>query len=185
MFVRSRVDKPLIFRKGGKSWTLKPHAVTLISDPTVTARELKGCYGSRIDVISDEGVFDGSKEGRQPVKNAVKYSKVEKPTVKEEVIKKPIDKTLDDILEEVNKELADDSEKVDTEKNTEHGAVKLGGTANDAASKCKDPEISENNIGDDGGTSKTSKKTSSAKKTSSGKVATRRRARNSSKKKSD
>lgn len=110
MFVRSRMDKPVTFRKGGKSWTIKPHSVTLIDDPTVTAKELKGCYGARIDIISDEGTFKGSSEGRQPIKNVIK-SKVEKP-----IVKKVNEKSLDDILAQVNKELGaiDDDKKVDT-----------------------------------------------------------------------
>lgn len=112
MFVRSRIDKPLIFRKNGKSWTLKPHSVTLINDPSVTARELKGCYGSRIDVITDEETYRDSSKGRQPIKKVVK-SKVEEPISKSS---RKEDKTLDDILEEVNKELEIDHKKVENSK---------------------------------------------------------------------
>lgn len=117
MFVRSRIDKPLIFRKGGRAWTLKPHAVTLINDPTVTAKEIKGCYGSRVEVISEEGTYVAPKETRQVPKNVVKSKVDVKPVSKS---KKVDEATLDNILDQVNKELGElkvGDKKVDVLKN--------------------------------------------------------------------
>lgn len=149
MFVRSRMDKPVTFRKGGKSWILAPHSVTLIDDPTVTAKELKCYYGSKIDVISNEGIYEGSAAGRQPIKSVVK-SKVEttlksaeKPVKKVE-LHKVDEKSLDDILDQVNKELKDldDNKKVDTTKGSKSVEVKSVEPANDTKLKDKDSEDS-------------------------------------------
>ena len=106
MFVRSRVSKPLVYRKGGRSWIINPNSVTLIDDPTITAKEIKGCYGSRVDVIADEGAYIGSFESRQSIKNVLK-SKVEEPVKKFETPKKAGEESLDDILDQVNKELGE------------------------------------------------------------------------------
>lgn len=149
MFVRSRMDKPVVFRKGGKSWTLAPHSVTLINDPTVTAKELKCYYGSKIDVISNEGIYEDSR-GRQPIKNVVKSrvetstKNVEKPAKKTE-LPKVDEKSLDDILDQVNKELEelDDNKKVDTTKDAGSSEVKPVEPANDTKPEDKD---SENNL---------------------------------------
>ena len=132
MFVRSRIDKPITYRKNGKCWTLKPHAVTLISDPTVTAKELKGCYGSRIDIISEEGIFTSPKEGRQPEKNVVKSSS------------KPVNsKVLDDILDEVIKELDNDNKKVDNESGNKPVGDESVGNDDDSVSKLGDSETTK------------------------------------------
>ena len=147
MFVRSRMDKPVTFRKGGKSWILAPHSVTLIDDPTVTAKELKCYYGSKIDVISNEGIYEGSEVGRQPIKSVVKsktettLKNVEKPVKKVE-IHKVDEKSLDDILDQVNKELKDldDNKEVDTAKGSKPIEVKPVEPANDTKPKDKDSE---------------------------------------------
>ena len=145
MFVRSRMDKPVTFRKGGKSWILAPHSVTLINDPTVTAKELKCYYGSKIDVISNEGIYEGSTAGRQPIKSVVKskvettLKNVEKPVKKVE-LHKVDEKSLDDILDQVNKELKDldDSKEVDTTKGSKPIEVKPVEPVNDVKLKDKD-----------------------------------------------
>ena len=147
MFVRSRMDKPVTFRKGGKSWILAPHSVTLIDDPTVTAKELKCYYGSKIDVISNEGIYEGSAAGRQPIKSVVK-SKVEttlknvEKSAKKVELHKVDEKSLDDILDQVNKELKDldDDKKVDTAKGNKPIEVKPVEPINDAKPKDKDSE---------------------------------------------
>ena len=54
MFVRSRVSKELRYYKSQGCIVLKPNTITLIEDPTVTAKELKDCYGDRIEIISNE-----------------------------------------------------------------------------------------------------------------------------------
>lgn len=145
MFVRSRIDKPLIFRKGGRAWTLKPHAVTLINDPTVTAKEIKGCYGSRVEVISEEGTYTAPREARQVPKNVVK-SKVEvKPVPKP----KKVDETsLDALLEEVNKELGElkvDNKRLDTTKDDGLSKEAPVGDTNDTPAEGKDAEVSKAN----------------------------------------
>lgn len=165
MFVRSRIDKPLTFRKGGKSWILKPHAVTLIDDPTVTARELKGCYGSRIDVITDDGAYEGSKEGRQPIKKVLQYKQEppkkstvlesSKETVKKALENKRTEKTLDDILAEVNEELENDSKKMDTKENVKPNEVKSNGTSDDAVPNNKPTKAPKADTSSDGDTEKT------------------------------
>ena len=166
MFVKSRMDKQVVYRKGGKSWVIKPHSVTLINDPTVTAQELKMCYGSRIDIISDEGTFKGSTEGRQPIKNVVK-SKVEKPVVKKVEPKKIDEKSLDDILAQVNKELKeiDDNKKVDTAKNNEPKQETLVGTIHDNVPENKDTTDDKVPAGDAGDNTETSKEKAQTKST--------------------
>lgn len=159
MFVRSRIDKPLTFRKGGRAWTIKPHSVTLIDDPTVTAREIKGCYGSRVDVISDEGTYSSSQEGRQTAKHVIKYKgeqvkkvesvkKIEKP-------KKLDEKSLDDILAQVNKELGEikvDHKKVDTQENAKSSSKEIpAGVSNGNLSKSKNSENVEDCTNPTGG----------------------------------
>ena len=147
MFVRSRMDKPVIFRKGGKSWILAPHSVTLINDPTVTAKELKCYYGSKIDVISNEGIYEGSAAGRQSIKNVVKsktettLKSIDKPVKKVE-LNKVNEKSLDDILDQVNKELKDldDNKEVDTTKDAGSSKVKPVEPVDGTKSEDKDSE---------------------------------------------
>ena len=193
MFVRSRVDKPMVFRKNGKSWTLKPYAVTLIDDPVVTAKELKGCYGSRIEIISNEESYKGSQEGRQPIKNVLKYKQGphKKYTVLEsskEVIKKALDskksaKSLDDILDEVNEELDSDSKKMDTKENIKPNEVKSNRTSNDVVSNNKHPEAPATATSNDGDAEETKKeaKPKRTRRTSVNKATTKSRVKRSKK----
>ena len=180
MFVRSRIDKPLIFRKGGKAWTLKPHAVTLINDPTVTAKEIKGCYGSRVEVISEEGAYTAPRETRQVPKNVVK-SKVEvKPVPKP---KKVDEASLDALLEEVNKELGElkvDDKRLDTTKDGGLSKEAPAGNTNDAPTEGKDSEsnlVSPNAIGGTKAEAKKEEKKTKparARRTTSNKAKTKR-----------
>lgn len=169
MFVRSRIDKPLVFRKGGRAWVLKPHAITLIDDPKVTATEIKGCYGSRVDVISNEGTYVSHSTPRQVVQNVVK-SKVEAPVKKAEVSKpKKVDeKSLDDLLDEVNKELGEmkvDNKEVDTAKNSSASEDATTGTTNDVVLQDKDATVSDLNVLDDGDNKEAETKTEKTKST--------------------
>ena len=193
MFVRSRVDKPMVFRKNGKSWTLNPYAVTLIDDSAVTAKELKGCYGSRIEIISNEESYKGSQEGRQPIKNVLKYKQEphKKYTVLEsskEVIKKALDskksaKSLDDILAEVNKELDSDSKKMDTTKNGKVSEAKPAGTSNDADINNKYAETNKASIsnGGDNGETKTEEKPKRTRRVSTNKATAKSRVKRTKK----
>lgn len=189
MFVRSRMSKQVIYRKGGKAWVIKPHSVTLINDPSITARELKMYYGSKIDIISDEGAFKGSTEGRQPIKNVVK-SKVEKPIVKKVEPKKIDEKSLDDILAQVNKELKeiDDNKKVDTAKNNEPEQETSVGSACDNVPENKDTVDDKVPAGDAGDNTETNKekvqtKSTRTRRTSSAKGTTKRVSRKKATKK--
>ena len=188
MFVRSRMDKPVTFRKGGKSWILAPHSVTLINDPTVTAKELKCYYGSKIDVIYNEETYEGSAEGRQPIKNVVKSKEttlksVEKPVKKVE-LHKVDEKSLDDILNQVNKELKDldDNKKVDTTKGSKPIEVKPVEPVNDTKLKDKDSEdnlVPSNADGNDKAEAKKEEKKakpSRTRRTTSNKTKTKRAA---------
>ena len=187
MFVRSRVDKPMVFRKNGKSWTLKPYTVILIDDPTVTAKELKGCYGSRIEIIGNEESYKGSQEGRQPIKHVLKYKQEphKKYTVLEsskEVIKKALEKNkseqvLDDILAEVNKELDSDNKKVDTTKDGKAREVKPAGTPNDIDLNNKHAEASKADTSDGGnnGETKMEEKPKRTRRASANKATTKSR----------
>lgn len=192
MFVRSRVDKPLTFRKNGKCWTLNPHSVTLIDDSSVTAAELKGCYGSRIEIISNEENYKGSQEGRQSIKNVLKYKQEphKKYTVLEsskEVIKKALDskksaKSLDDILAEVNKELDNDSKKMDTTKNGKVSEAKPVGTPNDTNINNRHAEANKAGTSNGGdGETKTEEKPKRTRRVSTNKATAKSRVKRTKK----
>ena len=189
MFVRSRMDKPMTFRKGGKSWVIKPHSMTLIDDPAVTAKEIKGCYGSRVEVISDE-TSRGGHEGGQIVKNVVK-SKIEKSIIKKVEPKKIDEKSLDDILAQVNKELEeiDDNKKVDTTENNKSDKPEvIVKRDNDDKLKVEDSDVDKapsKDSGDEPGDNKEKKETkpARARRTSSNKGAAKRVSRKKATKK--
>lgn len=143
MFVRSRVSKPLVYRKGGRSWTINPNSVTLIDDPTVTAKEIKGCYGSRVDVIADEGAYIGSFESRQAVKGTLK-SKVEEPVKESGNSKKAGEESLNDILDQVNKELG---ELTKSEEKSDEGEPE-GDNSEGDSTEDKEGASNEDNSGD-------------------------------------
>lgn len=85
MFVRSLMDKDVIYRKGGFAWVIKARTVTLIDETKVSAKELKGLYGDRIIIISKDSIED----------------EVAKPIVERQIAeldKKPSDTLLDETL---------------------------------------------------------------------------------------
>ena len=62
MFVRSNMEIPVTYNKCTGSVTLKPKSVTYIDENIVSAKELVGCYGDRISILSNEVVEEIIKE---------------------------------------------------------------------------------------------------------------------------
>ena len=113
MFVRSKMNIPVVYRKGGYSWTINPLTTTYIDETKVTAKELKACYGNRIDVMSLDN------ECAVPMVEAPKPVKEEK---KVEPFTEELDEQLiDNILEEIEAEIKTETEQVteETEQVTE------------------------------------------------------------------
>ena len=107
MFVRSRMTRDMVYRKGGKEWVIKAGTISSIDENVVTAYELKSLYGSRIDIIA-RGVTDEVKPTK-PVKSEapkkLESKKVEPP-------KKLDTNLIDNILNELKGE-ADKKEKAE------------------------------------------------------------------------
>lgn len=53
MFVKSKMSIPVKYYKGSDCIVLKPNTVTFVEDTKVTAKELKDCYGERIDIVTN------------------------------------------------------------------------------------------------------------------------------------
>lgn len=103
MFVRSRMEKDVIYRRKGGVWVIKAGSVTFIDENKVTARELKSLYGSRIEIISRDKLSD--EEAKIPVKKETKIVE-NKRKMKIESGKKPLDEALiNDILTEIQDEI--------------------------------------------------------------------------------
>ena len=99
MFVRSRLNKDIVYRKKGKDWVIKAGTVTFIDENQVTAQELRKLYSTRIEIMSRERLE--AMEQDIPVIEATKKEPQEK-----EIVKKPLDeKILDDILTEIKDEI--------------------------------------------------------------------------------
>ena len=100
MFVRSRMEKDVTYRRKGNVWIIKANSVTLIDENKVTAKELKDLYGSRIEIIS-RGTLDKKED-----KKVVKEVKVEKKKEEPKPVRKPLDEMLiNDILTEIKDEI--------------------------------------------------------------------------------
>jgi hypothetical protein len=56
MFVKSNMSKEVTYHKSTGAIVLKPNTVTFVDDSLVTAKELKDCYGDRINIMSRETV---------------------------------------------------------------------------------------------------------------------------------
>ena len=54
MFVKSNMSKEVKYHKSKGVVVLKPGTVTFVDDNLVTAKELKDCYGDRINIMSRE-----------------------------------------------------------------------------------------------------------------------------------
>lgn len=114
MFVKNKASIDFNFRKGSYLVTLKAGTVTYVDENRVTARELIGCYGQRIDVISRDLVQETPSpvvvkeriKAAQAFKNEEK--KIEAAPKKVEFSDSFIDKLLDEIKTEVDEEADDD-----------------------------------------------------------------------------
>ena len=60
MFVKSKMSIPVKYYKGADCIILKPNTVTFVEDTKVTPKELKDCYGGRIDIIAGAPVIEDS-----------------------------------------------------------------------------------------------------------------------------
>ena len=125
MFVRSRMNKDVIYRTGGKDWVIKALTTTLIDENAVSPRELKSLYGSRIEIISR-----GYTDTPEPKKAEVKKPEPKKAEVKKpEPPKKLNEALIDDILGELKKEeKVEDKKKEQPKKTTKTTARKSGAT---------------------------------------------------------
>ena len=97
MFVRSRLEKDIVYRKKGKNWTIKAGTVTYIDEAQVTAQELRKLYSTRIEIMSRERLEVMEKE--IPVRkefNVVKESDFEKNYVGV--------RSIDELLAEIKEE---------------------------------------------------------------------------------
>lgn len=127
MFVRSRMEKDVTYRRKGNVWVIKANSVTYIDENKVRAKELKSLYGSRIEIMSRDVLEEMEKE--IPVNKEV-VKKVEKKNPVEN-IEKPLDNTmLNDILSEIKKEIKEEKVEVkedviDPIKDTLMGNVEL------------------------------------------------------------
>jgi hypothetical protein len=62
MLVRNRTNTLLKYNKSSETIELKPMTVTYVDGSTVTAKELLGTYGSRIQIVSEGGDEPVSKQ---------------------------------------------------------------------------------------------------------------------------
>ena len=62
MFVKNKEKLDFKYRKNGYLALLKANTVSYVDETKVTAKELKACYGQRIDIISREVIEDDEKE---------------------------------------------------------------------------------------------------------------------------
>ena len=87
MFVRSSMNTTVIYRAHGSKIEIKP-GINLITNPLITIKELQGCYGTRITLVTD--VKEEKKEvkvvTKKPESKKVETKKVETPVKKEEKI---------------------------------------------------------------------------------------------------
>ena len=57
MFVRSKMNIPVTYRKGGHAVIIKPMTVTLVDSLKITAKDLKDCYGERIEILTEDSTL--------------------------------------------------------------------------------------------------------------------------------
>ena len=70
MFIRSNMSISVTYNKSTGSIVLKPKTVTYVADEIVTAEELKGCYGDRIEILTDEEAKAIMEEQVPPVEDS-------------------------------------------------------------------------------------------------------------------
>jgi hypothetical protein len=102
MFVRSRMSRDMIYRKGGKDWVIKAGTISTIDENIVSAQELKSLYGTRIEIISRGWAAEPKKEAPKVAKAEPK--KETPKAVKPQPPKKLNNELIDDILVELKKE---------------------------------------------------------------------------------
>lgn len=101
MFVKNKEKIDFNYRKSGYLAVLKAESVTYVDETKITAKELKDCYGQRIDIISRELALEIApkvEEAKKAEKN-VAPKKVE--TVKKEDLN---DSFIEKILGEIEGE---------------------------------------------------------------------------------
>ena len=106
MFVKNKASIDFKYRKSGYLAILKAGTVSYVDESKVSARELIGCYGQRIDVISRDLVEEiaphAIKEEKAALKEAIKK---EAPKAKEIVKKEELnDSFIEKVLGEIEKE---------------------------------------------------------------------------------
>jgi len=92
MFVRSSMNTTVIYRAHGSKIEIKP-GINLITNPLITIKELQGCYGTRITLVTDVKeekkevkVVTKKPESKKVETKKVETKKVETPVKKEEKI---------------------------------------------------------------------------------------------------
>ncbi len=87
MFVKSNMSREVKYRKSKGIVVLKPGTVTFVDDNIVTAKELKDCYGDRINIMSRETVeryiVETAPKVEEDIVEEVEEPKVEEPKVEE------------------------------------------------------------------------------------------------------
>lgn len=81
MFVRSKMNIPVTYRKGGHAVIIKPMTVTLVDSLKITAKDLKDCYGERIEILTEDSTLVKEDEVVKTEENKVEEE------VKDEVVK--------------------------------------------------------------------------------------------------
>ena len=104
MFVRNRASIDFKYRKSDYLVVLKANTVTYVDENKVSAKELRGCYGQRIEIISRDIAEDIATP--HTVEEAIKKEapKATKIIKKEELNDSFIEKVLEEIEGEVKKE---------------------------------------------------------------------------------
>ena len=104
MFVKNKASIDFKYRKSDYLVVLKANTVTYVDENKVSAKELRGCYGQRIDIISRDLVEDIATP--HTVEEAIKKEapKATKIIKKEELNDSFIEKVLEEIEGEVKKE---------------------------------------------------------------------------------
>ena len=114
MFVRSKMNVPVKYFKGANCILLKPNTVSYVDEMKVSAKELKDCYGSRIDIISAQVLEDIVKGSPDVMKDVAETKELlEKQESAQEVVKavsnKPVrndinDDFINDLLDQIEEE---------------------------------------------------------------------------------
>lgn len=95
MFVKSKMSIPVKYYKGSNCILIKPNTITYVEDGKISAKELRDCYGQRIEIISG-------------VMAEVTPEKLERDTT--EVIGDIDDSFIEDVLNEIDNEEENEEE---------------------------------------------------------------------------